>query len=274
MYRISRVKQDYRFEMKNEHYHDYYEIYYLIEGTRSMFMNDKVYHLHDGDLVMIPKGMIHRTSYLLEGKNTPVECERVALCFDEECIKTLLKEIGYENYMEAFHHKRITIPANRRVDFEELLMKMLEESRGLDEYSEYLCKKYCEEIILFILRCQKFGNQQMNQASILDQDMIDAVQYINEHFMEEITLHSMAKRVSVSDSYFSKKFRFITGFGYKEYLNTVRIRHACELLLSTDLSITEISEACGYMDSNYFGDAFKKVKNISPREYRKAHMVI
>lgn len=274
IYKISRVKQDYRFEMMKEHYHDYYEFYYLVEGTRSMFMNDKVYSLHEGDLVLIPRGMIHRTSYLLEGKNTPQICERIALCFDDECIQTLIREIGYDAYMELYQKKRIHIPNNRRKDFEDLCMKLLEEYKSIDEYSDYLCKKYCEEINIFAIRCQKFDSHQVEQTAIFDEEMLDAVHYINEHFMEEITLHKMAVRASMSDSYFSKRFRLITGFGYKEYLNTVRIRHACKLLLSTNLTVTEISEACGYMDSNYFGDAFKKIKNISPRDYRKSGIIM
>lgn len=273
MYRITREKQNYKYEMKREHYHEFYELYYLISGTRRMFIDNQVYYMHDGDLILIPKGMIHRTSYLIEGKSTPPECERIALGFDDECIKTLLQEIGNEKFLDMFQQKRIQVPINRRADIIELMDKILEESKQIDEYSDYLAKKHCEELLLFIFRCQNLESEQIAQDSIMDQDMIDAVSYMNEHFMEEITLHHMALRASMSDSYFSKRFRLITGFGYKEYLNTVRIRHACRLLLTTELSITEISSACGYMDSNYFGDAFKKIKNISPREYRKAKIV-
>ena len=75
-------------------------------------------------------------------------------------------------------------------------------------------------------------------------------------------------------SYFSRKFKLCTGFGYKEYLITVRIIEACRLLLNTDMSITQIAENCGFDDSNYFGDCFKKIKGMSPREYRKANGVV
>lgn len=63
--------------------------------------------------------------------------------------------------------------------------------------------------------------------------------------MELLTLLVMAERSCMSDSYFPRRFKQVTGFGFKEYLNMVRIRHACEQLVSTDLSITRISEACG-----------------------------
>ena len=83
----------------------------------------------------------------------------------------------------------------------------------------------------------------------------------------------MARLSCMSDSYFSRRFKTVTGFGFKEYLNAVRIRHACDLLLSTDKSITQIASDCGYMDSNYFGDAFHKIKHVSPSQYRKTNLL-
>ena len=52
----------------------------------------------------------------------------------------------------------------------------------------------------------------------------------------------------------------MTGFGFKEYIINVRIKHACELLLNTNKSITTIAFECGFNDSNYFGDAFRRTK--------------
>ena len=113
------------------------------------------------------------------------------------------------------------------------------------------------------------NDEQVESISIEDLEMEKAAQYMNEHFMEPLTLPMMAEKYCMSDSYFSRRFKQVTGFGFKEYLNMVRIRYACELLILTDMSVTEISEACGYMDSNYFGDAFCKRIKMSPRQYRK-----
>ena len=76
----------------------------------------------------------------------------------------------------------------------------------------------------------------------------------------------------MSPSYFSRKFKLCTGFGYKEYLITIRILESCNLLSTTNMPITEIAAKCGFEDSNYFGDSFKKINGISPREYRKNKM--
>ena len=272
-FKITRAKQDYRFEMKKEHYHEYYECYYLLQGSRRMFINDKVYQLHQGDLVGIPKGKIHRTSYLIEENENPVECDRIAVCFSENFVNKLIEQIGEKNFLSAFQRRKLTIPTNRRAYFEDLLFRMLEEVQDMDEFSKIFCQRYCEEMLLFLIRLQKIRGSKVTKQPIEDEQILAAVQFINQRFREDITLHDMAEQAGMSDSYFSKRFKLITGFGYKEYLNTVRIRQACKLLLNTDMSVTEISGECGYMDSNYFGDAFKKMKNMSPREYRKSKIM-
>ena len=62
--------------------------------------------------------------------------------------------------------------------------------------------------------------------------------------------------------------------GFKEYLLNVRIKDACRRLLETNESITEIAFGCGFNDSNYFGDAFRRIKGISPNKYRHNKEVV
>ena len=87
---------------------------------------------------------------------------------------------------------------------------------------------------------------------------------VNEWYLED-----MSDKFHISRSYLSKKFKAVTGFGFKEYIVNVRIKNACRLLLETNKSITDIAFECGFNDSNYFGDSFRKIKGISPRKYRK-----
>ena len=86
---------------------------------------------------------------------------------------------------------------------------------------------------------------------------------------EDIDLAAISQIVNLSPSYFSKKFKASTGFGYREYLVLVRIQTASAMLLETNKSIAEIALACGFRDSNYLGDAFKREKGVSPSAYRK-----
>lgn len=271
MFKITRVKREAMFEMQNEHYHPFYEFYYLLSGERKFFLNGKSYNIKSGDIMLIPKREIHRTTFYGEGS----EHERIAMCFDDDFIRRLQSSIGLVKFEQCFQHRHLVVPLEKRAELEKLFEKLLAEYKGQDELSDALCELYCEEIIMFMIRCQKHYNVKMDSAvrelGMEDREMETAAQYINQNFRDSITLPQIADKYGMSDSYFSRRFKQVTGFGFKEYLNMVRIRHACELLVSTDWSVTRISEECGYMDSNYFGDAFRKIKHVSPREYRKNH---
>lgn len=278
-FKITKVKREASFETQNEHYHAFYEFYYLVSGDRKFFLNGKNYRVKSGDIMLIPKREIHRTTFFGEGS----EHERIAMCFGDEVIMHLKDNISQDDFKQCFRQRHLSIPKAKRAYLEGMFEKLLVEYEKEDEFSSLLCQMYCEEIILFIIRCQKEQELQFGQAINLedgedkspeDMEMENAAQYINQHFMETLTLPIMAERSCMSDSYFSRRFKQVTGFGFKEYLNMVRIRYACELLVSTDWSITKISEACGYMDSNYFGDAFRKLKKVSPRDYRKNTVMV
>lgn len=266
---ITQVKGKAYAEMKDAHYHPYYEFYYLLSGTRKIFINDTIYSVKKGDLIVIPKGELHRTTYI--GGETH---ERIVMDFSDAFIAPLIEHIGYKAFDECFVNRQLSIPPNRREYVEELFEKIIREHNGVDGYSTTILTLYVYELIMFVLRCHENADYPCAVAEIGDDIISDAARYISSNFTHEFSLTQLAEKYSMSQSYFSRKFKLCTGFGYKEYLITIRILEACKLLLNTDLSITEIAEKCGFDDSNYFGDSFKKVKGISPREYRKANGVM
>ncbi|WMT39892.1 AraC family transcriptional regulator [Paenibacillus sp. D2_2] len=94
-------------------------------------------------------------------------------------------------------------------------------------------------------------------------------QYIELHYMENLYLDHIAEIVETSPKYFSSYFKKTFGVNYVEYLNKVRLSHAKELLKDSSLTIGEIGEKTGYLNSSTFTTTFKKYYGISPSEYRK-----
>ncbi len=96
----------------------------------------------------------------------------------------------------------------------------------------------------------------------------EAVEYISQHYGEELTLESMASRVRLSSFYFSKSFKQYTGMTFIDYLSLYRVEKAKELLKDPRWSIKEVSAKVGYPDPNYFTRVFRRMEGLAPTEYR------
>ncbi|NCB09007.1 MAG: AraC family transcriptional regulator [Bacteroidia bacterium] len=95
-----------------------------------------------------------------------------------------------------------------------------------------------------------------------------AIRFINCNYAREITLDQMANAAHMSRRNFCRHFRNMVGHSPVTYLSELRLSRAAELLVTTDHSISEISEFCGFADSNYFCRRFKEAEGITPRTFR------
>ena len=253
---IRRGKRGNDTPLQPDHYHSFYEIFYIYSGNCRFLLKDSVYHLEKGDLVFICPGELHHALYTSE--NT---CEIVTLYFKKE----------------HFHHPTQdppqsfmgSIPALYQEDFHHLLAKMFSESSNIDEYSNLFLYCYLSEVLLMLMRHSVMAEREPDLLNSKDADILLATKYIYKNFQKPLTLEEVSAVASLSPTYFSKKFKQITGMGFKEYLNYVRLKHAQAALLTTNNTITDIALEYGFNDSNYFKDIFKKVYGKSPREYRK-----
>jgi two-component system, response regulator YesN len=92
--------------------------------------------------------------------------------------------------------------------------------------------------------------------------------------MNECSLSAAAAHVHLSPNYFGNLFKKVTGESFNAYVARYRLQKAKMLLANTDMKISEIAEAVGYADSNYFTTAFKQGAGLSPTEFRKKQLPI
>ena len=263
-FKVSKVRRDATQKIQEPHTHPYYEIFYLINGDCTFFLNHNIYQLNKGDMVIVPKGEIHNATFPEHGTS-----ERFVVCFREANLSWLDDLLGSEMVQQTIEAGVISIPDRRREYVESLMAKLLFENDGPDVLSPAFIRTGIVELFLFIIRCQRYEHNAIKEIDVDNQLMQEIATYIYQNYDKKLTLVDMSEKFNISRSYLSKKFKVITGFGFKEYVVNVRIKNACRLLLETNKSRTDIAFECGFNDSNYFGDAFRHVKGVSPNKYRK-----
>ncbi len=97
-----------------------------------------------------------------------------------------------------------------------------------------------------------------------------ALDYIDKHLDEELTLSKVAQHIYISSCYLCKIFKPLTGQTFVRYVNNQRLLRAKKLLLSTELRVDTIAVDCGFKTASYFSTLFRKQNGISPSEYRTA----
>lgn len=93
--------------------------------------------------------------------------------------------------------------------------------------------------------------------------------FIENEYMNDVSLNDVSSKLCIHPNYFSSLFKKKSGITYREYLRSLRIEKAIELLKTSDLKLYEISEKVGYKDTAHFNRAFKEVTGKSPSDYRK-----
>ncbi|WP_195575382.1 response regulator transcription factor [Paenibacillus sp. 1001270B_150601_E10] len=110
--------------------------------------------------------------------------------------------------------------------------------------------------------------QEIDLAMTSNETFRSILQYVNQHFTEDISLQSLSQLFYTNPSYISQLFKKEIGETFTAYIAKLRMTYACELLGSTDLMVGEIAERSGYMDYFYFTKMFKKLIGKTPSQFR------
>ena len=262
--RISTVRRDKR-HVTRPHFHRDNELYFLEEGKSKLFVDTKLYSLAEGSLVFIKSGRIHKT--LAGDNNSHV---RTVVMFPDSVMSELIdsgdSELSFENTDSIIIH----VPEIMLSRVKQVFREIETEISAPDCMSDIIIRGRLVFILINMLR--RYSKQSFEYRS--DQDTLDevirsAIDYIQSNYSANLSLNKTADYVSMSPTYFSKKFKRETGVGFKEYLCKVRLHRAERMLKSADfVSVTDVAAKCGFSDSNYFATAFKAEYGVSPSRFR------
>ena len=139
---------------------------------------------------------------------------------------------------------------------------------------DYLLKPIKEEdlarVMNSVINDRGAEKDDLVKAPAYDRMIDNVISDIREHYMEDISLTSLSAKYNISLGHLSKMIKDNLQVNFSDYIASLRIQRAKELLRDDRLSIQEIAEIVGYNDYFYFTKVFKKVEGISPSKYRKS----
>jgi AraC-like DNA-binding protein/mannose-6-phosphate isomerase-like protein (cupin superfamily) len=247
-----------------QHFHPYFELYYMLSGSCQFFIHNTVHNLESGDFLLIPPGDYHNNTYYRRGTH-----DRFIIYFDLTRIdQSLMPYLPFSLDSSKVMAQQFSVKRDSRDYLHGLLDRMLDSYQEGTPYGDLLLEYLFPELLLFLNRNTEpvLKNRSITPT---ESSLENAAHYISEHYENDITLEDAAGIAGLTPTYFSRKFKELTGIGFREYLTHIRLKQGAQLLRSTALSVLQISQECGFSSSNYFGDAFRAVYGVSPREYRK-----
>lgn len=245
------------------HHHRSYELYYLVRGEREYFIEDRFYMVSEGDLVLIPRKVFHRTA----GEGGLRFLVHFTDAFLQKFFTPAMLEPLLQGLPSVFRG-----PQRDREHILSLLETLLNEytrtGRESGSQEEMLLGGYLYQILFAIHR----GQNGYVPRTDTDERITQIIQYINENYSHINDISQISAHFYISKYHLCRLFTKNLGITLVSYLNTIKIREACAMLQAGCSNITQIALQCGFNSSSYFCKVFKKERGISPSEYRKQHL--
>lgn len=239
--------------MQAAHYHDHYEMLYVLENERRITVNNQAYTLKEDTIALIPPYTPHRT---IAGEKTPET--RILVNFKESYVHWLAEKLNID-LLSCFDPASSVIDLGAHsADVKNTLMRLCTVSASGAPYSESRAMLILGEVLMTLSAIT--GERPYSRS------FFDVIKYIETHYSEKITLDGLASRFFMSKYTFLRKFKTHTGMGLPAYVNEIRLINA-KNMLSSGAKITETAMACGFESLSNFDRVFRKETGMSPREF-------
>ena len=243
------------------HAHDFLELYYFLDGSVTYYIEDQVYDLCPGDLLIIPAGKMHRPVIA----NEHAAYERMVLWITPQYLQSIdspagdlqknLQKVGEHGYCVPFR-------GDETVFVTALLKKLLYMQKN--DTDPKFCAGAVELYLWTIFRSYGvIDTTHRNETQVIPQ----VIRYITEHFSEPLTLEDIAAEFFVSKSYLNRHFKAYTNSTVYAYIMALRLTHA-RRMLREGIPAVEAGRECGFSDYSTFYKAFKTQTGLSPQQFK------
>lgn len=244
------------------HWHNHLEVLYMFQGTMHIVRNDEKYTINENELFVVNSGDIHLT-------RSPGNIKVLLLQIPYELLNHSIPEYKTIRFREYFSKdEQNEEPAFQKMIQYLLTMRELYE-QGEDGY-QFLFTSNLNLFLHTIYRHYAIRENliEKNKAAKHLSRLKEVIDYVEQNYMEHISLEEVATLVALNPEYFCRSFKKYTGFTLMEYINLVRITHIHSDILNTDDSITSIQERHGFTNYKVFNRMFKESYGCTPSKLR------
>lgn len=241
------------------HWHKEIELIYLVNGELTVSKNGSEYGLNKGDVFLMNSGEIHQLSPENED--------------DTELLVLHLSYDFVKKFDDMFDMHSFIVHPDSRAE-QELKKHMIELSdstlSALQQYAVIMNILH----VLFDRCCRDKQISLYGNCKVTFRNAKVAMEYIEEHYREELNLNVMAELVGLNPIYFSKYFKDSTGMGFNAYVNAVRLKHALEDIMGGNMSIADAASYNGFPSVKSFEIACKRSYGLTPLQFKKQQLKV
>lgn len=249
------------------HFHEQCQLVYVLSGSGTRIVSQSIESYQEGDLIFIGSNVPH--VWCSDTSGSGRESVSVALYIDPDLITEKLSGlIDVEGMRDFFKHSErgIKICGAKKVLMTEILEQMPSQQsfKLLESFIKIMDQLLDSNDLLWLNSPDIFAPYSNEPPGRVRRLM----NYIQENFKDEVTLQKAASISGLQLHAFCRFFKTLTNRTFSDFINETRISYARKLLAETKLPVAQIAYECGYMSICYFNRSFKKVTQISPKDYR------
>ncbi len=265
---VSKISADASAHPRIMHMHkDFVEVVIIVSGESDFLIHEKKHHIQAGDLIIYNSGIVHDE---ISGPDHAIEYYCVAIGG--------LRMPGLRENALIPDDAGYIFKSGKGFDEITLLMDMMH--RNLAEEAPR-CEAFCHSLLHAVLvktlaLVAEKTDTETEQDKNAEEDSIlgrRVKKYIDENYMEPLTLQTIGDALHISPYYIAHIFKDMSGYSPMQYLLRRRIGEAQTLLITTDYSISDIAGMVGYDTQSYFNMQFTKHVGMPPKKYRQNYVV-
>jgi AraC-like DNA-binding protein len=256
------------------HYHPEIELTFIEQGLGTRFVGDSIEEFNSGDLILLGSNLPHvwrSDSSFYQGNPEKFVIAHVIQFVPEVLNDSFSKLPEMQSVFKLLEQAQMGIKIEG--DFKYIVKEKILEMRTLTGARRISLLIDILEMIFHHENKQTLSSTNfMQNYHGYDTEKINKVyEYVLSNFREEITLKKMADLANLSETHFCRFFKSRTRKSLIEFVNEVRISHACRLLIEQEKSVNEIAFESGYNNIANFNRQFKQIKNITPLSFKKLY---